>query len=57
MLPKAVEAARKHFNCPTIDGIGLEEFGDDATAGSHWEKLHFGPELMVGSSDQQGVSE
>lgn len=57
MLPKAVEAARKHFNCPTIDGIGLEEFGGDATAGSHWEKLHFGPELMVGSSDQQGVSE
>jgi hypothetical protein len=56
MLPNAVNAARKHFNCDTIDGVGLEEYGGQGTAGSHWEKVLFGTELMVGSSDQRGVS-
>ena len=32
-----LEVARKYFNCPTIEGVELENYGDDGTAGSHWE--------------------
>ena len=34
---KVIQVARKYFNCPTIDGVELENYGDDGTAGSHWE--------------------
>ena len=35
--PKVLEVARKYFNCPNLDGVELEEYGDEGTAGSHWE--------------------
>ena len=35
--PKVLEVARKYFNCPSIDGVELENYGDEGTAGSHWE--------------------
>ena len=35
--PKVVEAARKYFNCFEIDGVELENIGEEGTAGSHWE--------------------
>ena len=35
--PKVVEAARKYFNCSELDGVELEDYGGDGTAGSHWE--------------------
>ena len=35
--PKVLEVARKYFNCPTIEGVELENYGDDGTVGSHWE--------------------
>jgi leishmanolysin len=47
----AVEAARAHFACPSIDGVYLEEAGGEGTAGSHWEQTLFYTELMVGALD------
>ncbi len=35
--PKVVETARKYFNCPDLEGVELEEYGGEGTAGSHWE--------------------
>ena len=34
---KVVEVARKYFNCNTIEGVELEEYGGSGTVGSHWE--------------------
>ena len=34
---KVVQVARKYFNCSSIDGVELENYGDEGTAGSHWE--------------------
>ena len=34
---KVVNTARKYFNCSRIEGVELEESGDEGTAGSHWE--------------------
>ena len=35
--PKVLEVAQKYFNCPTLEGVELENYGDEGTAGSHWE--------------------
>ena len=34
---KVVEVAKKYFNCSTIEGVELEEFGGSGTVSSHWE--------------------
>jgi len=34
---KVVNTARKYFNCSQIEGVELEEYGGEGTAGSHWE--------------------
>ena len=34
---KVVEVAKKYFNCNTIEGVELENYGSSGTAGSHWE--------------------
>ena len=34
---KVLEVARKYFNCSSIDGVELEEYGGEGTVGSHWE--------------------
>ena len=49
ITPTVLEVARKYYNCPTLDGVRLEEGGGDGTAGSHWEKNIMYNELMVGS--------
>ena len=35
--PKVLETAKKYFNCSTIEGVELEEYGGTGTVGSHWE--------------------
>ena len=45
---KVLEIARKYYNCPDIDGVELEEFGGDGTAGSHWEARILLGDLMNG---------
>ena len=32
------EEARDHFGCPSLPGLELENQGNVATLGSHWEK-------------------
>ena len=47
VTPKVVELARKHFNCDSIDGVYLENQGGESSAGSHFETIHFGQEVMT----------
>ena len=35
--PKLFQIAKKYFNCDTIEGVELEEYGGEGTVGSHWE--------------------
>lgn len=44
--PKLIQAAKTHFKCDTITGINLENEGTEASAGAHFEKIHYGNELM-----------
>ena len=36
------EEGRRHFNCPSLSGVELEDFGGEGTALSHWEKRILG---------------
>ncbi|KEG14470.1 surface protease GP63 [Trypanosoma grayi] len=45
---RAVEMARKHYNCDTAIGIELEDEGGDGTALSHFERRNAKDELMAG---------
>lgn len=44
--PKVIEHAKKFFNCPSIQGVPLEDGGSSGSAGSHWEKTIFPSEVM-----------
>ena len=46
--PKLLEVAIKYYNCSQIDGVELEEFGGNGTAGSHWEERILLGEIMNG---------
>lgn len=55
VTPRVVAAARDHFGCHEMDGVPLEDGGDETTVDSHWEKRIFRNELMTGSSDHTAV--
>lgn len=38
VTPRVVEEARKHFNCPVLEGMELENQGGMGTELNHWEK-------------------
>ena len=42
--------ARKHYGCPTLEGVPLENRGTAGTAGSHWDKFIVGNDVMGPSS-------
>ncbi|EGR31674.1 leishmanolysin family protein, putative, partial [Ichthyophthirius multifiliis] len=44
-----VEVTRKYYNCPTAEGMQLENQGNSGTISSHWEKTVIFNEIMVGS--------
>ena len=48
--PKVLEVARKYFNCPTLEGVELENQGGNGTEGSHWEARILLGEYMNGYS-------
>ena len=56
---KVLEVARKYYNCPSIDGVELEESGGDGTAGSHWESRILLGDYMNGVTyyDEEVISE
>lgn len=55
ITPKVVAAAKKHFNCDSIDGIELENQGGDGTAGNHWEMRVMAGDFMIGESYGENV--
>ncbi|CAI2730968.1 unnamed protein product [Schistosoma spindalis] len=48
VTPILLAEGRKHYNCPTLDGIDIENEGGEGTAGSHFEKRTVGDETMAG---------
>ena len=57
--PKVLEVAKKYFNCSSIDGVELEDFSGEGTAGSHWEARILLGEYMNGVlyPEEQVISE
>lgn len=45
--PTVLAAAKEHFNCYSITGVYLEDEGSSVSAGTHFEKVKFGHELMT----------
>lgn len=58
ITPKVVAAAQRHFNCPSIQGVELENQGGTGTASSHWEARIMLTDYMIGFSyDEATISE
>jgi hypothetical protein len=56
--PKVLATARKHFNCPNVVGVELENQGGEGTVGSHWEERVMLGDYMIGESyDEVVISE
>ncbi|XP_026563872.1 leishmanolysin-like peptidase isoform X1 [Pseudonaja textilis] len=55
VTPKVVEEARKHFDCPNLEGMELENQGGIGTELNHWEKRLLENEAMTGSQTQNRV--
>ena len=56
--PNVVKAAKEHFNCPTQDGMELENQPTSAAGscwGSHWEQRALHTELMTPVTDESSV--
>ncbi|KAM4888744.1 leishmanolysin-like peptidase isoform 2-T2 [Thomomys bottae] len=51
----ALDEARKHFNCPVLEGMELENQGGMGTELNHWEKRLLENEAMTGSHTQNRV--
>ena len=56
---KLLEVAREYFDCPTLEGVELENQGGNGTEGSHWEARILLGEYMNGYSytEEQVISE
>ena len=56
---RVVNIAKKYFNCENINGVELENFGGDGTAGSHWEARILLGDYMNGViyTEEQVISE
>ena len=54
-----VNVAKKYFNCDSVIGVELENYGDSGTAGSHWEARILLGDYMNGViySEEQVISE
>ena len=50
VTPAVRAAVREQFDCDSLIGGELEEYGGQGTAGSHWEKRAFNVEVMTGTS-------
>ena len=58
ITPLVVSTARKHYNCPTLDGVELENQGGEGTKNSHWESRTMLTDYMIGRSyDDSVISE
>uniref|UniRef100_A0A3Q4BU29 Leishmanolysin-like peptidase n=1 Tax=Mola mola TaxID=94237 RepID=A0A3Q4BU29_MOLML len=55
VTPRVVEEARRHFKCPILEGMELENQGGTGTELNHWEKRLLENEAMTGSHTQNRV--
>uniref|UniRef100_H3DPZ1 Leishmanolysin-like peptidase n=1 Tax=Tetraodon nigroviridis TaxID=99883 RepID=H3DPZ1_TETNG len=55
VTPHVVEEARRHFGCPILEGMELENQGGTGTELNHWEKRLLENEAMTGSHTQNRV--
>ena len=53
--PKILEFARNFLNCPTVDGIPLENDGGNGSLGAHWERMVLFNEVMTASTIKDSV--
>jgi leishmanolysin len=49
--PRVVEAAREYFDCPTLEGLELEDNLEDGKPGSHWDERNLREEIMTPVAD------
>ena len=56
---KVLEVAKKYFNCSTIEGVALEDYGSYGTQASHWEAKILLGDYMNGYiyTEEQVISE
>ena len=47
VTPKVLEKARQHFNCSTLNGLELEDYGGAGSAGAHWESRYMSGDYMT----------
>ncbi|CAH8857659.1 unnamed protein product [Trichobilharzia szidati] len=47
VTPKILDAARRYFNCRTLDGVDLEHYNIIGSVGSHWATKILGTEVMA----------
>ena len=45
--PNVLEKAKLHYNCNSISGIPLENYGGAGSAGSHWESRYLLGDYMI----------
>ena len=55
VTPKLVALAKSHYGCETIDGVLLENEGDQGSVGAHFEKLHYGNEVMTAAINSHPI--
>ena len=53
--PKALEMARFHFGCESLEGIPLEDQGGEGSIGSHWEGRYMLGDYMVSINYQENT--
>ncbi|XP_072173799.1 leishmanolysin-like peptidase [Diadema setosum] len=52
---KVVEEARAHFNCPTLEGVEVENHGGTGTEITHFEKRLLANEAMTGTHTHERI--
>ena len=52
---RVLQKARQHFNCPTIEGIQLENQGGEGSAGAHWEARYMLGDYMISTEYSEMV--
>ncbi|XP_068102340.1 leishmanolysin-like peptidase [Hyperolius riggenbachi] len=55
VTPRVKEEVRRHFGCPILEGMELENQGGMGTELNHWEKRLLENEAMTGSHTQNRV--
>lgn len=53
--PKVLTVARQHFNCTSINGIPLENYGGAGSVGSHWESRYMLGDYMISNDYSDNV--